>query len=609
MHFSRVAKISMASAITLVLLGAAGGLALTRLDWKPLIESRGSHSLERELRIGSLSIAWGMNPVVELRDLALSNAAWGSEPEMLRIARASGQVELWPLLRGRLRYRRLTVDGLKLLLERSPDGRGNWQFGKGHSSPDTGGGPALIPANRQQFPTLLKAVLDKGEVRYKTSSGALLKVDLASLTVRSDGDTQPVFLAADGAYNGTPINLVGETASFEVMRDATLPYAANLSLASRSAVVDFQGSMMEPLDFEGVRGRLTGRAGALTDLLRAFGSDIAIKERMELDGLFARTGDRWTLTEANARLADSRLKGSVMLREHGRHEPDEISLDLNADTLDVDRLTKSFKESKGGDPALTLADDIDTRLAMRLSAGQVRYNGWAAEQVNLDGSLMPAAIHLDRLSFHFGGGTIVASGRLLTDESGGRLTLNASVEDVEAGALAQRLGNTDNLLTGKIDIRADLTMSGKTFKTGLKDSDGSAVFAMSGGRAARAMIEKLSTDIRSLFRDSTGQVQVGCFYSSANLRNGIATLSPLRLRTSEAAFNGGGTIDLRNRTVDIRVKSDREASGTLSLDLPLHISGAIADPGVGPGKDAPLPGVARIDSPFVQELADKKACR
>lgn len=607
MHLSRLAKISMVSAVTVILLGIAGGATVLAIDWKPVIENRASSSLGRSLRIGSLSIAWGTNPVVKMSDLTLSNAPGGSEPEMLRIAKASGQVELWPLLRGHLRYRSLDVAGFKLLLERDPQGRGNWQFGDEGGSPSTSGGPALIPANRRQFPTLLKAVLDKGEVRYKTSSGAMLDVDLDSLTVRSDGDTQPVFLAADGAYNGTPINLVGETASFEVMRDATLPYGANLSLASGSAVVDFQGSMMEPLDFEGVRGRLTGRAGALSDLLRAFGSDFVLKERMELDGLFARTGDRWTLTEANGRLADSVLKGSVMLREHGRKEPDEISVDLSADALDIDRLTKSLKEGKG-DPTLTLADEIDTRLALKLSAGNVRYKGWPVERVNLDGSLLPGAIHLDRLSFEFGDGTIVGSGHLVTNKGGGSLQLKASIEGVEAGALAQRLGNTDNLLTGKIDIRANLAMTGKTWKTGLSDSDGNAVFAMSGGRAARAMIEKLSTDLRGLFRDSSGQVQVGCFYSSANLRNGIATLSPLRLRTSEAAFNGGGTIDLRNRTVDIRVKSDREASSSLALDIPLHISGAIADPGVGPGKDVPLPRVEPIDSAFVKELADKKAC-
>lgn len=608
MRLSRLAKISTVSAVTLVLLGLAGGIAVTSIDWKPVIESRGSRSLERDLKIGSLSIRWGMNPKVELRDLSLSNAAWGSEPQMLRLKRASGQVELWPLLRGHLRYRTLDLDGLSLFLERNPEGHGNWQFGK-ESAPDTGGGPALIPANRKQFPTLLKAVLDKGEVRYKTSSGSILDIDLSSLTVRSDGDTQPVFLAADGAYNGTPINLVGETASFEVMRDPTLPYGANLSLASRSAVVDFQGSMMEPLDFDGVRGRLTGRAGVLSDLIKGFGSDLVVKERMELDGLFARTGDRWSLTDANGRLADGHVKGSVLLREHGRKEPDEISLELSADALDIDRLTKSLKEGRGGDPTLTLADAIDTRLALRLSAGQLRYKGWAAEQVNLDGSLLPGAIHLDRLSFHFGGGTIIAAGRLLTDDSGGRLTLNASAEDVEAGALARRFGNDDDLLTGKINIRADLAMTGKTFKTGLNKSDGNAVFAMSGGQAARAMVEKLSTDLRGLFRDSSGQVQVGCFYSGANLRNGIATLAPLRLRTSEAAFNGGGTIDLRSNTVDIRVKSDREASSSLALDIPLHISGAIADPGVGPGKDAPLPRNAPIDSPFVKELADRKACR
>ncbi|MFD2264218.1 AsmA-like C-terminal region-containing protein [Lacibacterium aquatile] len=602
MRLNRLAKVSLITLTCLSLAAIAAGVTVVNIDWKPVIEARASDSLERPLRIGALTIDWGNPTRVEIKDLTLANAAFGSEPEMIRIASASGDVALWPLLKGELRYRTLNVAGLHILLERDKDGRGNWEFGSG------GGSGGIVPKNRREFPTLLKAVLDKGDIRYRTGSGKTIAIGLSSATIRSAGESQPVLLAADGSYNGNPINLVGETASFEVLRDASLPFGTNLSLASRTAVVDFQGSMMEPLDFEGVRGRLTGRANSFSDLLRVFGSDIKIAERFEIDGIFARTGDRWTLNDANGRLADSILKGNAALTEHPRGEPDEITVDLGTDRMDFDRLTKGLQGGKS-DPALTMASEIDTRLALRLDAGTARYKGWQAEKLSLETHLAPGSIAVKRLSFGFGNGTILASGTLASVGRGGRLELTAAAEGVEAATLAQRLGNDENLLTGKIDIRADLAMEGRTWTTGLRDSDGSAVFAMTGGRAARAMVEKLSTDIRGFLREGSGQVGVGCFYSTASLRKGVATLAPLRLRTGEAAFNGGGTIDLPNRTVDIRVKSDREASGTLALDIPLHISGAIADPGVGPGKDAPLPAAKPVESPYVKELADKKACR
>ena len=63
-------------------------------------------------------------------------------------------------------------------------------------------------------------------------------------------------------------------------------------------------------------------------------------------------------------------------------------------------------------------------------------------------------------------------------------------------------------VTGWIERMAEMT--GVTVKEALKASRGHAVLAMKEGRIARALLEKISTDLRSLFRKNENLARISC---------------------------------------------------------------------------------------------------
>src|SRR5690348_3573795 len=93
----RVALVLVAL-LVLVLLAAGGSILwLTRADLRPVLERHASASLGRQVTIGNLQIRWS-NPLgVEVSDLAIANASWGSKPEMVQIGQISALVDLGSL--------------------------------------------------------------------------------------------------------------------------------------------------------------------------------------------------------------------------------------------------------------------------------------------------------------------------------------------------------------------------------------------------------------------------------------------------------------------------------------------------------------------------------
>ena len=155
---------------------------------------------------------------------------------------------------------------------------------------------------------------------------------------------------------------------------------------------------------------------------------------------------------------------------------------------------------------------------------------------------------------------------------------------------------------------------GGTLKA-LAASRGEAVLAMSGGRVARELLEQASTDLRAIFRKGEGSVAITCLLGVGTLRDGVATIAPLRLRTPDATLIGGGQIDLVKQRVDLTVKSEDEAS-IFALGVPLHVTGGFAKVAVEPALgssaswlDAPQRNEpTRRLAPALQPLAARNPC-
>jgi AsmA family protein len=611
----RVSLALLGLAILLLLAAGAGALYLSQADLKPLVEREASAALGRRVSFGSFQVRWGDPLRIDFTDLAIANASWGSRPEMVRIGQFSAQLEVGPLLHGLLHYRRLRMSDVTVVLERDPDGIGNWKFGGGAGP----GGLGLVPKNRTQFPTLIDFAGERGLVTYRTRSGNVLHIRLDRVAIASPGDETPVQVLADGAYNDVPARLDATTESFAVLRDAAVPFGTRFTLAGPDTDIAFNGTLQEPLDFEGARGELSIEARTLDDLIAAMGGKAEAGLPLTVAGILVRDGDHWSLDAAKGRLQESDFSGLLALTEGKPKQPDDIALDLGFSDLDADAIAAAFgnAQSTTNLDALPLHPEALSELnaTVDLTASTLAIAGRKLRTVTLDGRLEDGDITLKELSFALGGGRLSASGTLKGEDKDGRLALRARLAKAEIAALARELGATGDEIRGRLEAAASLSMSGSTVGAALKRSDGAAVLLMRDGQVAQSLIEQLSADLRGLFRERQDSVPVTCLLGIVILKDGIGVISRLRLESQAAVAVGAGKIDLTRKRLDLTVRTERDSTSFFALDIPVRISGPLDRLSAAPlsGGDGdwlrqPTAGGGTLP-PDLQKMATGSACR
>jgi AsmA family protein len=80
------------------------------------------------------------------------------------------------------------------------------------------------------------------------------------------------------------------------------------------------------------------------------------------------------------------------------------------------------------------------------------------------------------------GGTTQASAQLRNIDAGTRLHLAAGLSAADTGQVARMLGAASGQISGRLDARAEVDMTGETVDTGLKNSRGQAVVSVVQGR-------------------------------------------------------------------------------------------------------------------------------
>lgn len=547
-----------------VMLLVIGGAAiwLTQADLKPMAEKAASDALGRAVVAESFSVDWGASLRIELTDLHIANAPWGSERDMITLKSFSADVDPLSLWRGVPVYQHLRAQGLKVVLERDKQGTGNWKFGSASSS----SGFALIPKNRTQFPTLLDMVMKDALITYRTFSGNVLRIQLDNVAISAPDDVSAATLKAAGAYNNTPLGLDAMTGSFQELRVADKPFRTDFELFGKTSRLTFKGTQMEPLDFDGVDGAINLRADELDNLLASFGADLMAEYPLLLDAHLTKQADHWELTRAKGALDQGNFSGQLILDEGSKGSPDRISTELSFDRLDLDRL---FEDQSSGEPSLSAPKDPGIELAARLRADRFIYRHVALSDVDVTGQLGRGAMMLKSVRFPYAGGRVAANMNIEK-----RVTAAAIIDGVDVDMLAQQLGAKSGDVSGKISGRLTLDMPSGPLRDGLSQSQGAAILSMGEGSIRRTILEELSTDLRTMFREKEGSSPIRCLGAIAILQDGIATVAPLRLMAKGAIVNGGGSIDLAKRQIDLRMRSERKSTGFFALDLPVGISGS-----------------------------------
>ena len=591
----RIWRIVLAVSALLLVLPAAllGGLIayVSLADIRPLAARLAGGALGREVAVGDLRLDWGRTLKLELRDLRIANADWSERPDMVRVARLTAVAYLPALLRGVVQYDVLRLEGVELTLERRDDGARNWRFGDSSTSPEPMGaapavGLALVPKNRRQFPDVKDLRLDDLLIVYRSEGRRDIRIAIADATLGAPDGVSPTRFAARGAYNDIPLALAVDGGSYADMRDASAPFPAEIVATSDGAKLVFRGGIDEPLDFDGVEGRLDLDIADFAGFLKLFGYERPLDFPVVLNSSFSHQGDIWTLSGATGKFKDSQIAGRFVFREGGHGEPDDAEVDVTLDRFAVETLAAGIAEPDraGGTPESFRPEDHPAvTLRARIAAGEVTYGDWAAQSFRLDGEMTPGALVLRDAAFRFAEGAASARGALRAEGLAAAVAeIAADYAGGDAGRLAALAGLDDGLISGKLDGRLTWRMKGATAETALAAGEGQAVLAMRDGMMARSLLEKVSLDLRALFRRNEAMAEVSCFLAIAAVDSGTARILPLVLRSDAAHLTGGGAVDIASGQIDLLVRSDPRASGGLALDWPLHVTGSWDAPSVAP---------------------------
>ncbi|HVJ56180.1 MAG TPA: AsmA-like C-terminal region-containing protein [Aliidongia sp.] len=582
--------IALVVCITVLAMAAAVIIAAT-IELQPLVERYAARSLQRKLTFGELRIRWGVPLSVEIRDLHLANASWGSEPDMLSVAHLAAEIDPWPLLRGVLQYRKLTIEGAVLLLERDPAGQPNWHF-SGSSKPSSG--PiAIIPANRTQFPSLRDLSLTGTKFIYRLPGSRDLRADLANMAIRSADDSSAVTMDLDGAYNDMPVRVKAEMASFSDLRDAAKPFHTVLSMTPPSGTLAFDGTMTDPLNFDGVDGQLRIETQKLGTILTALGAGTDIEVPLRMSGTLDRSAEHWKLADAKGDLMGNAFTGELALTEAARGQPDQLAISLAFPRLDLEKLVAGaarpdVQARKSESLSLLLEAKPLFLIQARIDAGALSYGAVSVKNAAARGQNGAGSISVGEISFDYGNGHATMSGEGRSVAAGSRITARMDLSEIDMSDVSRLLDAPGGEITGKLNGRAVLDMTGENLRQALAGSQGQAVLEMTKGGIDRALLEKVSTDVRALFRTNHDAADISCLLAVAILDGGVATVSPFRMRTQDATLVAGGTVDIARQKVDLSIGTVRESTSLFALDVPMRLVGDL-------GSLHALPDAARTD--------------
>ncbi|MEJ2102658.1 MAG: AsmA family protein, partial [Desulfobacterales bacterium] len=223
---------------------------------KPLVARMVEDATGRELHLGGeINLAVGFAPSLVVTDVAFANAAWGSQPQMIKIRRLEAQVRLIPLLFKNMELKHIGLADVDVLLETDSKGQGNWDFTGVHRS-------------QKSFGFFETAKLDIDSIRIENLSlvfrkgkdGSEKRFTVARLDVvkQATGDEQKLDLRTE--YKGQPAVFTGRTGLIRnLFAHRRFPLQLSGKLANTAVMIN--GEIDDALNIQGIDAeiRLTGK--------------------------------------------------------------------------------------------------------------------------------------------------------------------------------------------------------------------------------------------------------------------------------------------------------------------------------------------------------------
>ena len=592
-------------------------------DYRPQIESKVSEATGRPFTLGGdLELSLFPWAGVALSDLRLGAPPRFEEKDFVTIESFEFRVKLLPLLSKDIQVKRFVLIGPKIVLEKSKDGKANWEgIGKGGTE------VTAKPKAKEKGPT------DKGKKdipikslaveTFTIKDGNVLYIDhargerrqLKEFSLNLDGISleQPISLSLSGLVDDKPFSLQGKIGPL-----GKKPGEGSVDL-------DLTASIFEAVTAK-VKGRITDPATSLAydldvqvepfsprKLAAAFGKPLPLTpadsdalKRVSLKSSLQGSAQAVRVQDGALELDDSTLKLSAAIKEFSKPN---VTFDLNLDQIDLDRyLPASQSEpAKSGDtnqPTQPAKKTDYTQLRKlvvdgKIHIGKLKEKNARVQDIDLKIKGRNGVLNLDPLDMKLYEGTVKSKTTLDVRRNTPATRVTMQMNGVEIRPLLKDLQNKD-FLEGNTRAQLALSMRGDDPEKIKKTLSGKGEFQINDGAIVGIDLASMARNVKAAF--SGQEVQGGErprtdfaeLSAPFTLTNGLFNTTNSKLKNPFLRLKAKGDADLVAETLDFRVKpkfvatmkgQGSEMSGS-GVAVPVLVTGTFSSPKFRPDLEA-----------------------
>lgn len=553
-----------------------------------------SSRLDRKFEITRhLDVSLGRQLLVRAGGVQLANPDWARESNLLEAESAEMQLRWWPLLTGRIEIPRLSLRQPVLGLERHPDGRRSWAFGR------DGGG---------QAPDIGELLVDRGRLSYLSPAQGMDIV--ADFGLRAEeSNALPLHFMARGRYRDLPFAAQGRTGGvLQLHENQRGPFPIELQASAGQTRLKAEGTVTQLASLEALDLDVELQGPSLRELDRLVDAVLPATRAYRIKGQLQKTGDVWRMQSMQGTLGRSDLAGSLVFDRSGAKPLLKGSVQSRRlDFDDLGPLIGASPSSAGNAPSpgvqptarrpgkVLPASPMDFARLNRMNAdvsftaAEVRNaRGLPLERLRAGVLLDNGALRLSPLVLGVAGGEM--SGQLTLSGQGNtaQVALRLDARALQLNRLFPTIEQTRSSL-GRVSGSVDLRGRGNSVAEWLGSASGELGFLMGRGQISNILLEFLGLDggeiIKFLVRGDQN-IRLRCSAMAFGMERGVMSSRVLLLDTVDTVVRGQGQINLANETLDLVLLPEPKDSSIFSARSPIRIGGTLAAPDVAPDKGA-----------------------
>jgi len=587
-------------------------LLLSQKNWnwaRDLAAHQISELTHRTLTIdGDLTINWSLVPNIRFEQVKFENATWGKHPYMFEIAALDIGVDLKEILKGRFIIPQIILTKPNIILERSTEGKGNWEFQDNEYAND----------KDREFPIIERLRIVDGTLTYEDLTSHTHFNAFFATQIKEKDEDEATVLQAEGKLRGRPLTINLNAGPLVGLREAKQPYPMVFELHAGKTSVKVKGTLTQPLQLKGIDLQFDIKGPNPEQLSHILGAPMPNLPPYQLKGNLSHHEDIWQIQSLHGHVGDSDLAGNITVKIVAGQP--HITADLNSKKIDLDDLgpllglapdtgpgetaslaQRTEAEKQTASPLVFPHEPIDFKKLQDINVNILLSSKHVKSKLPVDDLKLHIIIkegHLVLAPLDFG----VASGNIRsrlefdTKSQPVKSKIEIEIHHVKLGEILRPFKIADKS-SGLIGGQGIFWFKGNSVAEMLTSVDGGLLMLMTGGRLDGLLVELAGLDIGeaivALF-DKDDNTEINCAFVDLPTSGGIINMKTFVVDTEDTVFLGSGSIDFNTEQLDLVIDPKPKDLSLFSARAPLHVKGSFKDPTFTPEASAIFRGAVSL---------------